>query len=385
MALGQPNGHGRFEILERHVDENRGIVRRVGSRSVWLCLFACVAFASSVAAQVPFDSPMDNPFEDGEQYAVPQPLVAPRQRLPTINSPIAVEPDLSPCAEPTTLAELLFADGRQSPSDYRSGSFQKLSFINTYLPRKGGGGYGTEDAEITSVWGLPLPSKDSPLVITPGFATHWVDGPDQRDIPAQLHDAYAEFRWLPQIAESFRADLAVQPGYYSDWNGGTARAFRLTGHASGIFNATHDLQFVLGVAYLDRTDTRMLPIVGLIWKPNLDEEYRLVFPSPKLSYRIGSDALRTLGNAGKQETENWIYLGGELGGGTWAIRHSDGTSDLMSYSDWRVFLGIETRSIRMASSQIEVGYVFHRRIRLESLGDDFDVGTTLMVRGGLSF
>ena len=58
--------------------------------------------------------------------------------------------------------------------------------------------------------------------------------------------------------------------------------------------------------------------------------------------------------------EVWAYLGGELGGGTWAIRHSDGTSDLMSYGDWRVFMGLRIAAIRGISSYIEAGFVFHR-------------------------
>jgi hypothetical protein len=87
-----------------------------------------------------------------------------------------------------------------------------------------------------------------------------------------------------------------------------------------------------------------------------------------------------------RDYETWLYLGGELGGGTWAIRHSDGSSDLMSYSDWRVFLGLENRTIHgIPGSQIEIGYVFHRRIHLSSTGDDVDVGNTAMVRAGLNF
>ena len=58
----------------------------------------------------------------------------------------------------------------------------------------------------------------------------------------------------------------------------------------------------------------------------------------------------------------------------------------MSYSDWRVFLGLENRAINgIPGSQIEVGYVFNRRIRLASIGSDVDVGDTLMVRGGVNY
>ena len=184
--------------------------------------------------------------------------------MPALHGPAGViEPAPPQSQEPTTLGDLLFGDGRKTPSDNRCGAFQKLSFVNTYLPRMGPNGFGWYDAELTSVWGLPFPNKDAPLVITPGIATHWLDGPAGLDIPAQLHDVYTEFRWLPKIGDRFRADVAVQPGYYSDWDGSSARSFRITGHLSGIYDWTPTFQLVLGAAYLDRPDIEVLPIAGI--------------------------------------------------------------------------------------------------------------------------
>ena len=62
--------------------------------------------------------------------------------------------------------------------------------------------------------------------------------------------------------------MAVQPGYYSDWDGSSDRAVRLTGHGSGIYDWTPTFQLVLGAAYLDRPDIEVLPIAGFIWKPD---------------------------------------------------------------------------------------------------------------------
>ena len=172
-----------------------------------------------------------------------------------------------------------------------AGRLSEASFVNTYLPRLGGNGFGMYDVELTSVWGVPLPTKEAPLVITPGFATHWLDGPSGLDIPSQLHEVYTEFRWLPKIGDSFRADVAVQPGYYSDWDGSTTRAVRILGHGAGIYDWTPTFQIVLGVAYLDRPDIELLPIAGIIWKPDPDAEYRLVFPEPKISWRLNKGVL----------------------------------------------------------------------------------------------
>ncbi len=363
------------------------------TRAACVCSCLLLCLSSPAVAQTPvqpaaFDSPMDNPFgEQNPGYYLPA-MQVPSGQAPCpapMGPPIAAEPALPGCPEPTTQGDLLFADGRNTPRDNRCGAFQSLSFVNAYLPRTGSNGFGWYDAILTSVWGVPFPTKDAPLVITPGFATHWLNGPDSLNIPAQLHDVYTEFRWLPKIGERFRADVAVQPGYYSDWDGSSARAFRVTGHLSGIYDWTPTFQLVLGAAYLDRPDIEVLPIAGFIWKPDLDSEYRLVFPTQKISWCVASGSITTYADPKARDFETWLYLGGELGGGTWAIRHSDGTSDLMSYGDWRVFLGMETKSLVLFSSFVEAGYVFHRLIRLSSTGDDTQVGNTAMVRAGVSF
>jgi hypothetical protein len=346
--------------------------------------------SSLAAAQSPPPaSPLENPFPE-QRPSIYQ--STDEQVLPLLppGIPLAVPyGGAQPAAPqspppPATIGDLIFGDNRKTPEDYRSGCFQKLSLVNTYLPRMGTDGFGAYDVELTSVWGLPCPTKDAPLVITPGIANHWLDGPAGLDIPPQLHDIYTEFRWMPKFGERFRADIAVQPGYSSDWDGSSVRAVRITGHGSGIYDWTPTFQLVLGCAYLDRPDIELLPIAGFIWKPDPGVEYRLVFPMPKIAYRVFFDSY-TFPMGNRWTSETWIYLAGELGGGTWAIRHSDGSSDLMSYSDWRVYLGMETRTIVGISSQIEIGYVFGRYIRLQSTDSHFDVGDTLMVRAGLNF
>jgi hypothetical protein len=342
---------------------------------------------------VPQASPMENPFPEQR----PNYQLGGDQLLPYLPPGIppavpagAVQPEMQQPPPPATIGDLLFGDNRKTPDDYRSGAFQKLSFMNMYLPRWGSDGFGIYGIELTSVWGLPCPSKDAPLVITPGVGTQWLDGPAGLDIPPQLHEVYTEFRWLPKFGERFRADIAVEPSYNSDWSGSSVRAVRIIGHGAAIWDWTPTLQLVLGCAYLDRPDVELLPIAGVIWKPSDGIEWRLVFPTPKIAYRVFFDDY-TFPRGGKWSSDSWLYLAGELGGadqggaGSFAIRHSDGTSDLMSYSDIRVFLGLENRTIVGIGSQIEIGYVFHRYIRLTSTDTNFDLGDTLMVRAAINY
>jgi hypothetical protein len=83
--------------------------------------------------------------------------------------------------------------------------------------------------------------------------------------------------------------------------------------------------------------------------------------------------------------ERWVYVAGEFGGGKWAVRQSDGTFDRLDITDWRVFIGYERRIIGGLSRRAELGYVFSRKLEYQEVGDEIDLGDTLMVRGGLTY
>ena len=144
--------------------------------------------------------------------------------------------------------------------------------------------------------------------------------------------------------------MAVQPGYYSDWDGSSTRAVRLLGHVSGIYDWTPTFQLVLGAAYLDRPDIEVLPIAGFIWKPDADAEYRVVFPEPKISWCIDRrplserrhpSAVASLSR--RPSTGSTLPASSAVGLGQSVT--ATAASDLMSYSDWRVFLGLETQNV----------------------------------------
>ena len=355
-----------------------------------LCTLAVAQRPARVAAGKPVPGPAAAHLRAPDEQLLP--LLPPG--IPPAIPQAGGVPGLTQPPPPQTIGDLLFGDNRQTPEDYRSGAFQKVSFVNTYLPRFGGAdGFGIYGVELTSVWGIPCPTTNAPLVITPGFGTQWLDGPAGLNVPAQLHEVYTEFRWLPKLGDRFRIDVAVQPSYQSDWSGSSDRALRIMGHGDAVFDWTPHFQMVLGCAYLDRPDIELLPIAGFIWTPSRDAEYRLVFPTPKISWCIDKDPEQLLrggngtyiSNSNSWTSDLWLYVAGELGGGTWAIRHSDGESDLMSYSDIRVFLGLERKTLTFIGSQIEIGYVFHRYIRLASTNDNFDLGDTLMARAALNY
>ena len=131
-------------------------------------------------------------------------------------------------SHPDSSAEILQAPGgtaadvpAQPPSDVRPGMFQKLIFNGTWLA--GGNdsrSFGQTDLESKIILALPCPTRDSPLVITPGFTVHYLQGPANVDLPPRLFETYMQLRWLSQVTPQWGLDLAVTPGVFSDFNQG---------------------------------------------------------------------------------------------------------------------------------------------------------------------
>jgi hypothetical protein len=265
------------------------------------------------------------------------------------------------------------------PKDARAGVFQKIVFSNTWLPRTGSRGLGMDDLQLDTVWGLPLPTRSWPLVITPGFAAHWLDGPAGADLPPRVYDAYTQFRWIPRLAPGLKADLMVVPGLYGDFKEINHKTFRVSGYGAGIWNWTPTLRLVLGAAYYDRRDVGLLPVGGFIWKPHDDFECRLVFPEPKIAHRIYWNSVYS------SDVEDWVYVAGEFGSDAWSFQQPGGAGDVATYHDIRLLLGTEHKVLYGLTSQLEVGYVFSRKLLLDSTPTSLYPADTVLVRGGLRY
>ena len=249
---------------------------------------------------------------------------------------------------------------------------------------------------MEGIFALPCPTRNSPLVISPGFELQTLQGPAYVDLPQQLYTAYTQFRWLSQVTPQWGLDFAVTPGVYSDFNQASNKAFRLSAHAAAAWTWNEQVKIAFGVAYLDMPDTNFIPIGGLIWTPSKDMDCELVFPHPKISRRVywrgfpcRSGILPLSDAAGSRvygdEVQDWVYVAGEFANDAWAIRQSDGTNTQVMLRDYRLILGIERKVMGGLSSRLEVGYVFGRRVRYTNDTSDYYPADTVMVRGGLTY
>ncbi len=261
-------------------------------------------------------------------------------------------------------------------TEHKKGFFQKLSLTGTEIVRDGSDGVGIFETELFAAFAVPAPTTEMPLLLIPTLEMHFLDAPTIAGLPPRLYATYFDFMWLPKVGERLRAMISVAPGWYSDFEGEGDDEFRLTGRGIARYDWVPErLQLVLGALYLNRLHTKVLPAAGIIWMPNDDLNFELIFPKAKIARRYSWG----LG------FENWLYLAGGFGGNTWSIARPAGGRETLDMLDWRLMLGWERKANGGAGIRFEVGYVFERELEFTSTATELKLNDTVLLRGGMVF
>lgn len=268
---------------------------------------------------------------------------------------------------------------------------QELSFEYTYLYGKHSdpSDFEVSRAEVSTTFAFPMfYNIETPLLVTPGFAFNWLEGPlsgppipgppvmaGGPDLPPQVYDAYLDLAWYPRYSQALGAELGFRTGVYSDFDFVDSDSLRFMGRAAADIAIAPDMDVVLGAVYLDRVDIKILPVVGVYYRPTPDWDIYAVFPNPKIR--------RFMANVGT--TKWWWYAAGEYGGGSWTVARQT-TDDRIDYNDIRVIGGLEWETQTQIRGHLEIGYVFDREIIFTS-GDppNFTPDDTIMLRAGIDF
>jgi Domain of unknown function (DUF6268) len=266
------------------------------------------------------------------------------------------------------------------PPGARNGVFQKVNFTGSYLPRFEDDALGMSDLELDVVFGLPFLTRDTPLLVTPFYGVHFLEGPDMPDVPPRLHDAAITLQHVRPLNDQWLVLLDLTLGEFADDSSfDSSDAFRITGGGAAVYRSSDVWKWVLGAEFVDRANTDVLPVAGFVYTPNDDVEYKLVFPTPKISWRLPWTDV-------PGQDERWAYVAGEFGGGAWAVTRASGASDQLDITDWRIFIGYERKIVGGLSRRIELGYVFGRTLEYGSApNDEFSLDDTLMLRAGLTY
>ena len=266
------------------------------------------------------------------------------------------------------------------PSDVRDGMFQKITGSALWSPKSGNGqkSFGMTQIELNAMFAFPMFTKESPLLVTPGFSTWLLDqGDSGYSDSLDLYSANCEFRWFKPLMSQYAIEIGATPGYHSAFDyGGGSDAFRVPAHVGAIWNYNPRTKLILGCAYLDRTDYNWLPFGGVIWMPDdLEMRFELLFPNPKISKRI-----RWWGSAAGNEITDWIYAAGEWAGDCWSLKDDSDRSGSIAYRDYRVMLGYERKAIGYINFAVEVGGLFARNYRDSLYNEDHSLDSGFFLR-----
>ncbi len=276
--------------------------------------------------------------------------------------------------------------------------FQNVRLSDTWLYGSSPGDLQIHDIYLTTTMAFPnFMWTGQPWFVSPGFGLHlWDDRPyeppdDPRvRLPSRAYSAFLDLGWQSDPQNVFGVELSGRLGVFSDFDKVKSDSFRPKGVALMRYNLTPNLAVKAGVEYLNRVDVKILPAGGFVWTPNPQTHWEVYFPQPRLA-----NYLTTIGTR-----ELWWYVAGEYGGGVWTVtlRDSDPSDPdniagrtLMDVNDLRVSLGIElnqpgARNLSQGGLFLEAGYVFEREVVLLAFPDEnFKIGDTFMVRGGIAF
>jgi hypothetical protein len=265
---------------------------------------------------------------------------------------------------PTTRSGDLYLS--RHPNNNRTGMFQKVNF-NTFWSPVGSGtqGLGMTELDLSAMFALPMPTADSPLLLTPKLTTTFFEG--KPDWKPTFYTTGLNARWIrPIVKNKFTADLGMSVLYSGDFRVRSSDALRFPAHVAGVWHFNPRTKIVLGVVYSDRRDNyNWFPMAGLIWTPDDDLSVELLVPRMRVAQRI-----RWFGSAAGDEQSDWLYTAFEFGSGSWGHKPDDFPNDVRTeYSDLRLLLGYERRTRCGLTLGLEVGYMFDRNLVFEHYGN----------------
>ncbi|TWT58783.1 hypothetical protein KOR42_21690 [Thalassoglobus neptunius] len=302
---------------------------------------------------------------------IPSDFPSPDDRLNAVPNPYSGNPLSSsgsdPCCPPANESNWLAKEFSLFGT-----TWNKHLFTTSVIPASQDG-VGFTSLEI----GTQIFPNAFPLLrVSPRFAWHFVDRPDSIDLPANVYDTAVDVALFLPFNKRWSFFGGLAPGLYTDFDNMSSDAFRLIGRVLFFYKRSEFLKYAFGFVYLDREDISALPAVGAVWTPESAPNltFEIMFPKPRIKY-----VLEKCG-----EAENFVYLGGELGGGTWAIQERNGRDTIVTYNDLKLALGYEKSNPEGLTWFLETAYVFDRSLEYPDQ-PEVDLSNSGMVRVGLKY
>ncbi len=222
-----------------------------------------------------------------------------------------------------------------------------------------------------------------PPLVSIGFSFTDLDAPAALDLPSELYDVSLGLRWLKPINDRWVVNLSISGALASDSHNESSDVWQFRGGLFAVYKKSRETQLTFGAIATGRDDIPVLPAAGVIWQPTDECRVDLILPRPRVSYLIADNGDR----------QQWVYAGGAITGGTWAYQRASGFDEQLTYREWRLVLGWESKppanpwgvygptGIKYAT---EIGYAFGRKFEFESGAPDIDPDGTVLLRATVS-
>jgi len=169
----------------------------------------------------------------------------------------------------------------------------------------------------------------------------------------------------------------ASPGYWSDLEEADSDAFNLAGFLGGIYTVNEDLKLLFGAVYSRRYgDDRILPGLGLHWKPHDDWFVNLTFPIPRVEYAPAEGLLFS------------VFVEGA--GGRWNTRSGeDNEENSFILRGFRAGVTMEKELGKNFWFYVAGGLGFGREIEIQDVDEivlsDTDVDSSGWFRSGVTY
>lgn len=217
-------------------------------------------------------------------------------------------------------------------------------------------------------WSVPLGIQSQ---------NHFLDELASAPVPGRIHTLGFSAGLERRLNEQWSVGLMLSPKIYKFEDLG-ANDIGLSGglYASWIYSST--LRFAFGLIVAPDSDVPVLPVAGLDWQINDRFDLSLMYPRPRLSYRID---------------DRWkLHLGADVNSVTFRTSDTFGNERAMpryndalaTYRDIRVGFGVGYRVSNSVSLEAETGYSVSRQFRYSRIDEHVSFESAPYCRLGIS-
>jgi hypothetical protein len=197
--------------------------------------------------------------------------------------------------------------------------------------------------------------------------------------PSDTYRFGADIQLTSPSFGGYKMELGFTPSFNTDFEQNmTSDSWSWDGRGALFFRSSPQYELVLGAMYWDRVDDKILPWAGWVYSPSDCVEIRAVFPKPEISWSIGTP----WGIAQR------VYVAGEYHIEAYQVEVNQPglATDRMELEDWRVVMGIRSKTLGYASF-LEAGWVFGREVEYlrATTPAAFDISSGFIARFGMKF